>query len=123
MVYDIMRLLKSPVRLMFVMLVLAPMVTSIDFTKAYIYDLTPEQLTQMFGRIPPTTLTEDELKEITGYRFDADTFKVLAVPVEWDDRLGTVTRETLDSLMFSRNVWPKGSVADYYYECSYGQLN
>lgn len=118
-----MRLVKATIRSMLALLVISPIAASIDFTKAYIHDLAPEQLTQMFGRIPPMTLTEDELKEITGYRFDADTFKVLAVPVEWDDRLGTVTRETLDSLMFSRNVWPKGSVADYYYECSYGQLN
>lgn len=107
---------------LFVMFLLPATSNSIDFTKAYIYDLTPEQLEKYFGRIPALQLTEKKMQGITGFRFDADTFKVLAVPVNWSNRPGTASRETLDSLMFSRNIWPEGSVADYYYETSYGQL-
>ncbi len=95
---------------------------SIDFSKAYIYDLTQEQISKNFGRVPASQLTEEEIQEIIGFRFTADTFKVLAIPVNWIDRPGITSRETLDSLMFSRDVWPDGSVADYYFETSYGQL-
>ncbi|MGH8015401.1 MAG: immune inhibitor A domain-containing protein, partial [Candidatus Zixiibacteriota bacterium] len=96
--------------------------SSIDFSRGYIYDLTPEQIDKSFGRVPISTLTEDEIKAIQSFRFTGDTLKVLAIPVQWFDRPGTVSRETLDSLLFSRNVWPDGSMADYYYETSYGQL-
>jgi hypothetical protein len=107
---------------LFLIFLLGSSVNSIDFTRAYIYDLTPEQIQQKYGRVPASQLTEDEIREITDFRFTADTFKVLAIPVNWIDRPGITSRETLDSLMFSRNTWPDGSVADYYYECSYGQL-
>jgi M6 family metalloprotease-like protein len=42
--------------------------------------------------------------------------------VDWDNRPGTYSRETFDSLVFSMGVFPGGSVADYFYEVSYGQM-
>ena len=101
---------------------MAATVSSIDFSKAYIYDLTAEQLEQKFGRMPPSELSTEEIAAITSFRFTGDTLKVLAIPVEWSNRPRTVSRETLDSMLFSRNVWPDGSMADYYHEVSYGQL-
>ena len=104
------------------LLFVAASTPAIDFTKGMTFDLDDEQIQKHFGRVPASTLTEDELKAITSFRYDGDTLKVLAIPVEWTDRFGTYSRETLDSLLFSRDVWPGGSMADYYYEVSYGQM-
>ena len=114
--------IKSASFCLFMAFLLTASANSIDLTKPYIYDLTPEQIAQKFGRIPAPQLTEEEIQEITGFRFTGDTLKVLAIPVDWIDRPHGVSRETLDSLLFSRDIWPDGSMADYYYEASYGQL-
>ncbi|MEE8404444.1 MAG: thrombospondin type 3 repeat-containing protein [candidate division Zixibacteria bacterium] len=55
-------------------------------------------------------------------QFEADTLKVLAIPIDWVDRPHVVSRETLDSMLFSVGVWPDGSMAEYYNEISYGQM-
>jgi M6 family metalloprotease-like protein len=102
-------------------LVTAPVAWS-DASKSIILDVPPEVMTTQFPRLPPSTLTSEDSLAIASFRFTDDTFKVIVVPVEWGDRLGTYSRATLDSLVFSRGVYPGGSVADYFYETSYGRL-
>lgn len=113
---------KLSVLFLLSLLILPRFAYGVDFSKVQIFDLSPEQVEKSFGRVPPPTLTEEEIKAIQNYRFEGDTLKFLAIPVEWSNRPGTVSRETLDSMIFSRNVWPGGSMADYYHEVSYGQL-
>lgn len=89
------------------------------------FDIPEDALAKAFTKSPGSALTPEELASITQYRFDADTIKMLVILVEWTHRPHTYSRETLDSLdslMFSRDVRPGGSVTDYYYEISYGQL-
>jgi M6 family metalloprotease-like protein len=93
-----------------------------DFSQSIIYDITIEQLERKTGKKITSQLSAEDKAAMMQYRFDADTLKVLAIPVEWSNRPGTYSRETLDSLIFSRDVYPDGSVADYYYETSYGQM-
>ena len=91
-------------------------------SEAMILDLPREQMIDAFGRIPVSRLTREDSMAIAAYRFTGDTLKVLAILVEWDDRLHTYSAGTFDSLLFSENVFPGGSVADYYREVSYGQM-
>lgn len=93
-----------------------------DLSNAIILDIPPAQVEKQFGPQPPSQLSKDELQAIASYRFDADTLRLLVIPVEWIDRPHTVSTMSLDSLLFSRNVYPGGSVADYFYEVSYGAL-
>jgi M6 family metalloprotease-like protein len=93
-----------------------------EFDKAVIYDIPPEKIMEKTGQWPGAELNAQEMAEILNFRFDGDTCRILVVPVEWWDRPATYSRETLDSLFFSRNVFEGGSVADYYDEVSYGQL-
>ncbi|RME31267.1 MAG: M6 family metalloprotease domain-containing protein, partial [Candidatus Zixiibacteriota bacterium] len=97
-------------------------VASGDPSRAMILDLPREQMIEAFGRLPVSRLTAEDSAQISAYRFGADTLKVLAILVEWDDRPHTHPAATFDSLLFSRNVFPGGSVADYYAEVSYGQM-
>ena len=90
--------------------------------KAVVYDVPLDDFAAKSGTRPWEALTADELKEIMSFRFDGDTCRVLVIPVEWTNRLHTYSRETIDSMFFSRNIFPGGSVADYYHEVSYGQL-
>lgn len=96
---------------------------AIDISKGIILDVPQEILESQFGKIPLSQLTRQDSMEIASYRFTGDTLKLLAILVEWNNRPGTYPKETFDSLLFSRGVFPGGSVADYYYEVSYGQLN
>ncbi|MFH2055022.1 MAG: dockerin type I domain-containing protein [bacterium] len=93
-----------------------------DLSKAIILDIPPTQLERQFGPQPPSQLSEKDLAEIASYRFEADTLRLLVIPVQWVDRPGTYSVMSLDSLLFSRNVWPGGSVADYFHDVSYGKL-
>ena len=83
----------------------------------------PESERQKYAdRLPPEP-TADEMQKIAAYQFDADTLKVLAILVEWENKPATYFLPgTFDSLMFSRGVFPGGSVADYYAEVSYDQM-
>ncbi len=93
-----------------------------DLSRAVILDVPDSKIESQFGKLPPLQLTPQDLAGMASYRFEGDTLKVLAILVEWDNRPHTYSRETFDSLLFSRNVFPGGSLADYYYEVSYGQL-
>ncbi|MEE9441934.1 MAG: M6 family metalloprotease domain-containing protein [candidate division Zixibacteria bacterium] len=104
------------------LLILITTAAAQDYGNAIIYDMPQEQIDRIFKIPPGSELTPEKLKSITDYRFTGDNVRILAIPLEWDSRPRTVTRETLDSLLFSRNVFPGGSVADYYYEVSYGRV-
>jgi M6 family metalloprotease-like protein len=112
--------------LIFIVIVLAmahaPALRAVDLATSIVYDVPAERMGQ-FGRIPPSLLTPEDSASITSFRFAADTFKVLAILVQWDTRINLYPRESLDTLLFSRNVIPTGSVADYFHEVSYGRVH
>jgi len=95
----------------------------IDLSRSIILDMPKQEMEWRFGQIPGSELTPEDSIAIGSYRFYADTFRVLVIPVEWTYRHHTYSKEVLDSLFFSRDVFPGWSVADYYHEVSYGQLN
>jgi M6 family metalloprotease-like protein len=104
------------------MLALAAPAYPVDLANGIVLDLPPEKVEEELGKLPPSRLSPQDKIDMANYRFTGDTLKVIAIPVEWLNRPATYSRETLDSLLFSRNVFPGGSVADYYHEISYGQL-
>ncbi len=95
---------------------------AIDLSKGILLDIPPEVQLRQFGRVGAPQLTQDELDRLAAFRFDADTIKVLAILVEWFDRPGTYSPATLDSMLFSHDVYPGGSMADYFHEVSYAQV-
>lgn len=97
------------------------LVKAIDFSKGMILDVPQQVIDQQFGKIPASQLTRQDSIDIASFRFTADTLKVLAILVKWNNRSNTYSRLTFDSLLFSRDVFPGGSVADYFYEVSYGK--
>jgi M6 family metalloprotease-like protein len=84
-------------------------------------DLSPDRMGRYFGAAAVAPTREDSIA-ISSYRFTADTLRVLAILVDWSDRPHLYSAGKMDTLIFSRNVLPHGSVADYYDEMSYGQL-
>lgn len=95
---------------------------AIDLSKTMVFDVPREVMQAQFGRLPASTLTRQDSVAITSYVFAADTLKLLAILVDWQDRLHTYPKERIDSLLFSRGVLPGGSVADYVEEVSYGKV-
>jgi M6 family metalloprotease-like protein len=93
-----------------------------DLSNCIIFDVPKEEIESQFGKPIVSQLTRQDSMAIVSYRFIGDTLRVLVVLVEWDNRSGTYSPTTFDSLFFSRDVFPGGSVADYYYEVSYGQV-
>lgn len=93
-----------------------------DHSMVTVLDLPKEKMKEELGVLPASKLTPADKAVMSSWRFDADSLKVLVIPVEWSNRPATYSRETIDSLFFSRNVFPGGSVADYYNEVSYGQI-
>jgi M6 family metalloprotease-like protein len=93
-----------------------------DHSKAIINDLPQDIMARQFAKPIISSMTPEDSAAIASMRFSGDTLKVLAILVDWYDRPGTYSPEEFDSLLFSRNFWPGGSVADYYQEVSYGQL-
>lgn len=92
-----------------------------DLSKAIIHDIPEAEAVRTLGRMPGGGLSPEDSTAIMDYRFTGDTVKVLAICVDWEGRRSTYSAETMDSLMFSRGVWPGGSMADYYDENSYGK--
>ncbi|HUV31541.1 MAG TPA: M6 family metalloprotease domain-containing protein [Acidobacteriota bacterium] len=117
-----MSLVKQGLTVAMFLVIVATVTEAIDLSRGVIYDVPQDVLEQKVGRLPPSMLTDEELQAISQYRFTGDTLKLLVIPTEWSNRPGTYSRETLDSLFFSRGVYPGGSVADYYHEVSYGQM-
>ena len=117
------RLLQVLVVFGFVVLTVYAFSYAVDLSRGIILDIPQEKLERQFGKVPASLLTHQDSVSMASYRFTADTLKVLAIMVDWSNRHGTYSRATFDSMLFSRNVYPGGSVADYYYEVSYGKLN
>ncbi len=117
-----MRLSKSIVLVLLIVLT-SPLLSAIDFSKAIYYDIPESELIERYGRVPVSQLTSEDSAAIASYQFTGDTLKVLAILINWTDRPGIYSRETFDSMFFSRNVYPGGSIADYFYEVSYGNIN
>jgi M6 family metalloprotease-like protein len=97
-------------------------VTAIDLSRAVVYDVPDDIMEAQFGKAGPSLLTPAETAEIGAYRFQGDTIRILAILVEWTNRQGQYSQATFDSMLFSRNVWPGGSMADYFAEVSYGKV-
>ncbi|UCD64443.1 MAG: hypothetical protein JSW34_03145 [Candidatus Zixiibacteriota bacterium] len=93
-----------------------------DVGKTIIYDMPAEEQIARYGKLAGQDLTPEDLAMIAADNFTGDTLRLLAILVEWDDRPGTWDREVFDSMLFSRDVYPGGSLADYIYEVSYGQV-
>jgi len=111
----------SVLLLLLMTLVMAASISAIDFSRGVLLDIPDEVAARQFGRIPPSVLTQEQLAEIASYRYLEDTLRILIIPVEWNDRPHTWPVETIDSMMFSRDVYPGGSMADYFHEVSYGR--
>jgi M6 family metalloprotease-like protein len=106
-----------------IIMVTAPnWISATDLSRAVIYDVSDEILVKQFGRIPGSQLTSEDSLAIAQYRFTGDTVKVLVIMVEWYNRLGTYPKETFDSMFFSWNYFPGGSIAEYFDEVSYKQV-
>jgi M6 family metalloprotease-like protein len=117
--------MKTPVFVVTVLLLVALVafpVSALDISRCVVHDLPPEQVVRDLGVVPASRLSAEDSLALHSFRFTGDTLKLLAILVEWTDRPGTYPQATFDSLLFSRDVFPGGSVADYYYEVSYGQL-
>ncbi|UCG61259.1 MAG: M6 family metalloprotease domain-containing protein [Candidatus Zixiibacteriota bacterium] len=94
----------------------------IDIDKVLVRDMPREKMVEKFGRIPGGEIRAADLVDLAGYHFTGDTLRMLAILVEWENRLGTYSQQTMDSMIFSHNAWSTGSVADYIDEVSYGQV-
>jgi len=116
------RIVYSVLATAFIALLCQSQLYAADRSRVIVLDLPAEKIAEEIGILPPTRLTPQDKANMSGFRFDGDTLRVLAIPVEWTNRPATYSRETIDSLLFSRNVFPGGSVADYYNEVSYGQI-
>ncbi len=104
-------------------LLFSPLLIATDFSKGIYLDIPESEILEKYGHIPVSQLTAEDSASIAAYQFTGDTLKILAILIEWSDRPGTYSRETFDSMFFSRNVYPGGSIADYFYEVSYGNIN
>jgi len=93
-----------------------------DMSKTILNDIPDEISAKQFGEIPPQEIPAEIKAELAKRIFDGDTLKVLAVLVEWTDRPGTYSQSVFEDMMFSRNTYPGGSIADYFEEVSYGQV-
>jgi M6 family metalloprotease-like protein len=87
-----------------------------------VYDMPTQRQVERYGRVPGYLMTSDQLAEIAVEKFTGDSLRLLAILVEWEDRPRTYRRMQFDSLLFSRNLLPDGSLADYIHEVSYGQV-
>ncbi|MDH4222270.1 MAG: dockerin type I domain-containing protein [candidate division Zixibacteria bacterium] len=119
--------MKKPVWFMLFCLCImmtAPLTTSAsDLPRGVIYDVPDEILEKQFGRIPAFQLTPEDSLAISQYRYTGDTIKILVIMVQWYNRLGTYPKETFDSMFFSWNYFPGGSISEYFDEVSYKQVH
>ncbi len=116
--------MRSFVSVFLLALILIPTISinAVDLDHAVIYDIPDSKMQKHFGRMQESQLTSEDTAAITSYRFDGDTVKVLAILVDWSDRQNTWPKETFDSMFFSKNNFPSGSIADYFEDVSYGQI-
>jgi M6 family metalloprotease-like protein len=95
---------------------------AVDLSKGFMLDIPRDIAAQQMGRALVSTMTPEDSLAVTSFRFSGDTLRLLAVLVDWNDRPHLWSPAKFDSLLFSQNVWPGGSVRDYIWECSYGQV-
>ena len=92
-------------------------------SRAIVHDCPAELFAQQFSL---RVLDPAEAAALGGKSFSGDTLKLLVIAVEWleppEKRPSTYAVDTLRQLFFSRDLMPHGSVADYFDEVSYGQL-
>jgi large repetitive protein len=69
------------------------------------------------GKVTPLGAPAPQAAPPTG------TIKMLAVAVDFSDKVHTVTASAFDSLLFALPVAGPGSMRDYYSEISYGQID
>jgi len=93
-----------------------------DLDEILIRDMPKERIEAHFGRETGLKLRPHELAKLATYRFTGDEVRLLAVLVDWSDRVGQHTPETFENFFFSHGIFPGGSVAEYFEEVSYGQL-
>lgn len=93
---------------------------------AAVQDCAEQYVETPSGPLPLTDFSPDMQAALSSPVFAGDTLKLLVIPVQWLDSAGyrpaTYPREVLDTLFFSHNVRPNGSVAEYFDEVSYSQL-
>lgn len=94
----------------------------VDIDRVIVRDMPREKMIEKFGKIPGEKILAADMAEMATYYFQGDTLRLLAILVEWDNRLATYSAETMEDLLFSRDELPNGSVADYMDEVSYGQV-
>lgn len=110
------------VTVMVIFIFIASSIQAVDLSRGILLDVPADQVVEQFKKIAPSMMTRQDSLRAATYRFSADTLKVLAILVEWSNRPHHYSAETYDSLLFSKNFWPGGSVADYYDEVSYGKV-
>ena len=93
----------------------------VDIDHVIIRDMPQEKILERFGKMPGQKLTTAELIAMAPTEFEGDTVKLLAILVEWEDRLSTYSETVINDLLFSQGTFPGGSVREYISEVSYGQ--
>ncbi len=115
---------KSVYSVLFIFLIIFMSVANAsDQSRVIIHDVPDEIMERQFENLPPSQLSRQDSIDIGNYRFEGETFKVLVILVNWAARPETYSVETFDSLFFSRDIYPGGSIADYFDEVSYGQIS
>ncbi len=113
---------SKAIAFLFLILIIGAGLSARDMSKTIVNDVPDEIALKQFGELPPKEIPDDLKAELAKMHFDGDTLKVLAVLVEWSDRPGTYPQSVFQDMMFSRNTYPGGSIADYFNEVSYGQV-
>ncbi|UCD93692.1 MAG: hypothetical protein JSU69_07940, partial [Candidatus Zixiibacteriota bacterium] len=95
---------------------------AIDYSRVVFHDIPDDLIEKQLGKMPPSRLTRLDSLNLASYRFTGDTLKVMVILVKWYDRQPMYPGAMFDSAFLSRDVYPGGSIADYYDEVSYGQV-
>lgn len=86
------------------------------------FECQPEYIIYDGKAVPLSEIPISQWAALTPSRFEGDTLKVLVIPLEWNNRPSSYPKEVFDTLFFSDNIRPHGSVAEYFEEVSYGHL-
>jgi hypothetical protein len=114
--------MRSHLLMLASVIILTASAGAVDLSKGFLLDIPKEIAALQFGRSIISTMNPEDSLGMTSFRFSGDTLRLLAVLVDWSDRPHIWPAAKFDSLLFSQNVWPGGSVRDYIWECSYGKV-
>jgi M6 family metalloprotease-like protein len=95
---------------------------AVDRSQAIIFDVPDEIADKQFGPAQPPEIPPEMLEKMAKDYFDGNNLRVIAFLVGWSNRPGTYPVEVFEEMFFSRDTYPGGSIADYFYEVSYGQV-